>query len=173
MVWVNKAADSKHWVGQGIQKSLWSTKNCLSSKVVIKRNSLAASMLFFFPFLINKDSFHHLLLALGLCCCAKELQANTGFPCFTDLIPARHRSCLSEFPPQSKAVHANQAWGATGMEQEGQQQIQLWYLQLRYGHFQQQAPGESWVLKQTRGRGFALPRAAQILGKPPPLQKQQ
>lgn len=57
------------------------------------------------------------------------------------------------------------------MEHEGQQ-IYLWCLHLSYEHFQQQVQGESWVLKQTEGRGFALPRAAQTLEKPPPLQKQ-
>lgn len=58
------------------------------------------------------------------------------------------------------------------MEHEGQLHIQLWCLHPSYEHFQQQGPGESWGLKQTQGRGFALPKAAQILGKTLPLQKQ-
>lgn len=56
------------------------------------------------------------------------------------------------------------------MEHEGQR-IDLWSAP-DYEHFQQQVQGESWVLKQMQGSGFALLRAAQILGKPSPLQKQ-
>lgn len=87
------------------------------------------------------------------------------------------QSCLSEFPPQSKAVHANQAQGTTGMEHEGQQ-THLWYLQLSCEHFQQQGPGESWGYTQNspnKLREEALPCPGQLKSwaKLLPCKKQQ
>lgn len=144
---------------RGFRRACEALKNYLSFPVLIKCNSLAASMFFFFFFLSSSTKtlpticFYHWGFAAVLRSCRQTLvfhvslssSLHGGKAELSVRIPSLEKGCAC------KRGRGNSRHGAQG------QQIQLWCLHLSCEHCQQQVQGESWVLTECRERALPCP----------------